>query len=278
MCDRITMNTILELDKISKTFEDLGGFQVLKEIGFKVKKGEFVSVVGPSGAGKSILLFLIAGFLKPTTGKILMENKEVVGIDTSRVLMFQNYILFPWKTVYNNVLFALTKSGLSKEEKNKQVMEYLELVGLTQFRDWYVHKLSGGMQQRVALARSLILKPKILLMDEPFSALDTHQRAHLRKILVEIWEKTKQTIVFVTHHVDEAIQLADTIYVVTCRPASIKKIYNVDWPRPRTNGEKPEMFLRLKKEIKDSLREEFNKSSECNGGVSLLENININSL
>lgn len=256
------MNPTLELNGISKTFDEPDKFQVLNNIGFKVKEGEFVSIVGPSGAGKSILLFLIAGFLKPTAGTILMNGKEIIGIDTSRIIMFQNYMLFPWKTVYGNVLFALTKSTLSKEAKEKLVMKYLNLVDLSQFKDWYVHKLSGGMQQRVALARALILNPKILLMDEPFSALDTHQRAHLRKILVEIWEKTKQTIVFVTHHVDEAIQLADTIHVVTRCPATIKKTFVVDWSRPRADGEKPEMFLRLKKEIKDSLSEEFNKICE----------------
>ncbi|MFA6397485.1 MAG: ABC transporter ATP-binding protein [Candidatus Paceibacterota bacterium] len=271
------MNTILELKGVSKTFEE-DSFEVLKDLDFKVKDGEFVSIVGPSGAGKSILLFLIAGFLKQSKGTVLMNNKEIKGIDTSRIIMFQNYILFPWKTVYQNVLFALTKSKISKKEKEELVMKYLDLVGLTQFKDWYVHKLSGGMQQRVAIARSLILNPKILLMDEPFSALDTHQRAHLREVLIDVWEKTKQTIIFVTHHVDEAIQLADTIYLVTSRPATIKKIYNVDWPRPRSNGEKPPLFLKLKKEIKDSLMEEFEKSCKNNVVEPSLENFITNVL
>mgnify|MGYP001564322350 CR=1 FL=1 len=265
------MNSILELNGISKTFDEQDKFQVLNNIGFKVKEGEFVSIVGPSGAGKSILLFLIAGFLKPSTGTILMNGEKITGIDTSRIIMFQNYTLFPWKTVYGNILFALTKSKLSEDAKKERVMEYLNLVGLSQFKDWYVHKLSGGMQQRVALARALILNPKILLMDEPFSALDAHQREHLRGMLVEIWEKTKQTIIFVTHHVDEAIQLADTIHLVTKCPATIKKTYTIDWPRPRTNGEKTEMFLRLKKEIKESLSEEFNKSCDYNIAGSQIE-------
>jgi len=258
------MNTILELNGVSKIFEESNKFQVINNIELKVENGEFVSIIGPSGAGKSILLFLIAGFLKPTKGEILMNGKKINGIDTSRIMMFQNYILFPWKTVYENVMFSLTKSTLSKEVKKERVMKYLDLVGLTQFKDWYVHKLSGGMQQRTALARALILNPKILLMDEPFSALDSHQRAYLRKTLVEIWEKTKQTIIFVTHHIDEAIQLADTIHLVTNCPATIKKTYKIEWPRPRTNGEKTEMFLKLKKEIKNSLVEEFDKSHNDN--------------
>lgn len=266
------MDIILELKGVSKIFREAEDFKVLNSIEFKVNEGEFVSIVGPSGAGKSILLFLIAGFLKQSDGTILMNGKEIMNIDTSRVVMFQNYMLFPWKTVYGNVLFALAKSPLPKEEKNKLVMKYLDLVGLSNFKDWYIHKLSGGMQQRVALARALILSPKILLMDEPFSALDTQQRAHLRKTLVEIWEKTKQTIIFVTHHVDEAIQLADTIHLVTSRPASIKKTYKVDWPRPRENGNRPASFLLLKQEIKNSLVDEFNKSSQRNEAETPVEN------
>ncbi len=248
---------MLDLIQINKSFGEDNNFEVLKDINISVKKGEFICILGPSGCGKTVLLFLIAGFFKPTKGKIMVEDKLIYKPGCDRIILFQNYVLFPWKTIYKNILFALDNSEMSKNEKHKLVMKYLDLMGLTSFKDWYPYKLSGGMQQRVALARALVTDPKILLMDEPFSALDSQYRQFLRKNLVKIWEKNKKTIVFVTHSLNEAIYLADRIYLLSARPASIKKVYKVNLPRPRDLSSRG--FAKLSKEIERYLSKEFEK-------------------
>ena len=251
---------MLNLIHVSKSF-DVGGvgkLKVLKDINLSVKKGEFVCVLGPSGCGKTILLYLIAGFLKPTSGKILIEGKPAGNPNTERVMVFQDYVLFPWKTVYGNILFGLNKVNLNNRQKKELAIKYLELVGLTEFKDWYVHKLSGGMQQRVAIARALAVNPKALLMDEPFSALDSSYKRHLRHSLEEIWKKTKKTIILVTHDINEAIHLADKIYLMTASPATFKKVYKINLPRPRSSSHK--YFIELNKKIKSDMNDEFKKS------------------
>ncbi len=248
---------MLDLIEVSKSFGENHDFEVLRSINISAKNGEFVCILGPTGCGKTTLLYLIAGFLKPTEGKILMENTQISEPDCSRMMIFQNYVLFPWKTVYENILFALDKSTIDKNEKHKLVIKYLDLVGLVSFKDWYPYKLSGGMQQRVALARALVTNPKVLLMDEPFAALDSQYRKFLRKNLETIWQKTKKTIIFITHSTDEAIYLADKIYLLSARPAIIKDTYDVILPRPRDplNSD----FIKLSKEIEKDLSEEFEK-------------------
>jgi NitT/TauT family transport system ATP-binding protein len=248
---------MLDLTGVSKSFDEGEDFEVLRDLTISAKKGEFVCILGPTGCGKTILLYLIAGFLKPTKGKISMENKPVSGPDSDRMMLFQNYVLFPWKTVYENVLFALDESKMSKSEKNKLVIKYLNLMGLDSFRDWYPYKLSGGMQQRVALARALVTNPKVLLMDEPFAALDSQYRKFLRENLETIWQKTKKTIIFVTHSTNEAIYLGDKIYLLSARPAIVKKAYKVSLSRPRDSLSPS--FIRLSKEIERELSEEFEK-------------------
>ena len=228
------MASLLKLKNLQKTFAAPMAFTVLKDINLEVKEGEFLSVVGPSGCGKSVLLYLIAGFTKPTAGELLIDGQPITIPGTDRMMVFQDYVLFPWKSVFDNVLFALSKTSLSQAEKNKLVTEYLDLVGLLEFKDWHTHKLSGGMKQRVAIARALVSEPKILLMDEPFSALDSQQRKILRKQLADIWQKTKTTVIFVTHSITEAIYLSDRVCVMTDRPAVIKRIYDIDLPRPRS--------------------------------------------
>lgn len=269
---------MLLLQNVSKVFPEIQ-FQVLKDISFSVKEGEFVCFLGPSGCGKTILLFLIAGFLKPTSGQILMDDKPIVRPEISRVLMFQNYVLFPWKTVLENIIFGLAKIDLPKDEKEHLALHYLNLVGLSHFKDWYIHKLSGGMQQRVALARSLIVDPKLLLMDEPFSALDIEYRRKFRKNIEDIWQKTKKTIIFVTHNIEDAVHLADTIYVLTNRPALIKKRYEVNLPRPRSSvGPAWKEFYKIVSQIKKDMREEFEKSNnqEISDSHKLDQIINLN--
>lgn len=256
--------SIIDLQNVNKTFNDEpNNFEVLKDISISINEGEFVCIVGPSGCGKSVLLSLIAGFTKPTSGIVQMKNIPVVKPDRSRILMFQNNILLPWKTVLENVIFGLEKENISKKQKNELALYYLDLVGLLPFKDWYTHKLSGGMQQKVALARSLIANPKILLMDEPFSALDIQYRRYFRKTLEEIWEKTKKTIILVTHDVTEAVHLADTIYVLSACPAKIKSSYKIDLLRPRgLQMADTRAYLNYIKAIKKDLIEEFEKKSD----------------
>lgn len=248
---------MLNLIEVNKSFDENNDFEVLRDITLSVENGEFVCILGPTGCGKTILLYLIAGFLKPTKGQILIENKPVSKPDCNRMMIFQNYVLFPWKTVYENILFALDKLAMNKNEKNTLVMRYLDMMGLVLFKDWYPYKLSGGMQQRVALARALVTNPKVLLMDEPFAALDSQYRKFLRRNLETIWRKTKKTIIFVTHSTNEAIYLADKIYLLSARPAAIKKEYKVNLPRPR-DPLNPE-FIKLREEIERDFSEEFEK-------------------
>lgn len=264
---------MLNLTHISMSFEveGIGKINVLRDINLSVKKGEFVCILGPSGCGKTILLYLIAGFLKQTSGKILIEGKPAGNPDTDRVMVFQDYVLFPWKTVYGNILFGLNKTKLDYQQKNKLVMKYLEIVGLTEFKDWYIHKLSRGMQQRVAIARALIVNPKILLMDEPFSALDTSYRRHLRCNLEEIWEKTEKTVILVTHDITEAIHLADKIYLMSASPAIFKKVYKVNLPRPRDSLNQD--FIELHKKIESDMINEFEKSMKGQETEMPLENL-----
>jgi len=248
---------MLNLIDVNKSFGENDDFEVLRDITISAKNGEFVCILGPSGCGKTILLYLIAGFLKPTKGKIFIDNTPISEPDCDRMMIFQNYVLFPWKTVYENILFALDKSAMNKSEKHKLVIQYLDMMGLVSFKDWYPYKLSGGMQQRVALARALVTNPKVLLMDEPFSALDSQYRKFLRKNLETIWRKTKKTIIFVTHSTEEAIYLGDKIYLLSTRPATIKKVYDVNFPRPR-DSINPD-FIKLRKEIEMDLSEDFEK-------------------
>ncbi len=249
---------MIALNKVSKTFGEKNKFEVLRDISLTVPQGKFICILGPSGAGKSILLELIAGFYPPTSGTITMHQQPITGPDTRRIMMFQNYMLFPWKTVYQNILFGLQTASLSKKEKDHKVWEQLALVGLKDFAHWYTHKLSGGMQQRVALARALISDPDVLLMDEPFAALDSQYRAYLRETLLRLWQKTKKTIIFVTHSVNEAITLADVIYLFSARPAQIKKTFIIDSPRPRPLDSKS--YSTLYQSIENILADEFQKT------------------
>lgn len=254
---RLMSSPTLELVGIKKSFGETEDFEVLREITLSANKGEFVCILGPSGAGKTILLYLAAGFLKPSEGQVLIDGQPAGDPGSNRMMIFQNYVLFPWKSVYQNILFALDQSPLSSEEKDVLVMKYLNLMNLEAFKDWYPYKLSGGMQQRVALARALVTNPKILLMDEPFAALDSQYRKFLRQNLETIWTETGKTVIFVTHSINEALSLADKIYLLSARPAVVQKVYEVKLPRPR-NPLDPE-YIKLRQEIDAVLSEEFEK-------------------
>jgi NitT/TauT family transport system ATP-binding protein len=249
-------NYILELENLYKNFDN--NFEVVKNINLKVKKGEFVCFIGPSGSGKTILLYTIAGFLPASSGKIYAKGKEVDSVGLDRIMVFQDHMLFPWKTVIGNILFGLTNSGLTEQEKHTLAEEYLELVDLSKFKDWPIHKLSGGMKQRVAFARALVTNPEILLMDEPFSSLDSIGRRQLRKNLIKVWQKTKKTILFVTHSINEALYMADTIYIMSSRPITIKKCIHVELVRPRDMSDPN--FVKLLRSIEDDVQLEFDLS------------------
>ena len=232
----------------------------LDNIRLQVKPGEFLCIVGPSGCGKSTLLHLIAGLHQPTSGRVLVDGHPVQGPGTDRILIFQELGLFPWLTVKENVEFGMKMKGVAKATRQEQVERYLRMVHLSQFKDSYTHQLSGGMRQRVALARALATEPDVLLMDEPFAALDAQTRDLLHDELERIWAETGRTIIFVTHNVREAVRLGDRVVVLTFRPGRVKQEYVMDMPRPR-HIEDSEV-AGAAREILGALREEINKSLE----------------
>lgn len=237
----------------------------LDRVELKVQPGEFLCVVGPSGCGKSTLLHLIAGLQSPTSGSVRMDDKPVDGPATDRILIFQDLGLFPWLNVGENVEFGMKMKGLSKAERAERTEHYLRLVHLAQFQDSYIHQLSGGMRQRVALARALASEPDVLLMDEPFGALDAQTRDLLHDELERIWAETGRTIVFVTHNVREAVRLGDRVVVLTFRPGRIKSEFVIDLPRPRHIEDV--VVAQTSREILGELREEIDKSLEQEYGV-----------
>jgi NitT/TauT family transport system ATP-binding protein len=239
----------------------------LDHINLQVKAGEFLCIVGPSGCGKSTLLHLIAGLHPQTSGQILVDGTPVQGPGTDRILIFQDLGLFPWLTVGENVEFGMKMKGVSKAERQEKTRYYLRLVHLAQFKDSYTHQLSGGMRQRVALARALATEPDVLLMDEPFAALDAQTRDLLHDELERIWAQTGRTIIFVTHNVREAVRLADRVALLTFRPGRVKREFPVDLPRPRLMEDIE--VARAARDILGDLREEINRSleEEYQGGV-----------
>lgn len=250
------------LDGISLSYKTNDGSQLLAldNINLKVKSGEFLCIVGPSGCGKSTLLHLIAGLQPATSGKVLVDDKQIEGTGTDRILIFQELGLFPWLTVGQNIEFGMKMKGISKAERKEKTDYYLRLVHLAQFKDSYTHQLSGGMRQRVALARALASEPDVLLMDEPFAALDAQTRDLLHDELERIWSETGRTIIFVTHNVREAVRLGDRVVLFTFRPGRVKREFVVDLPRPRQLEDVT--VAKSAREILDDLREEINKSLE----------------
>ncbi|PYV95203.1 MAG: nitrate/sulfonate/bicarbonate ABC transporter ATP-binding protein [Acidobacteria bacterium] len=253
----------LTLKNLSLTYKANGSSRLLAldGIDLKVKPGEFLCIVGPSGCGKSTLLHVIAGLQQPTAGHVLVDDNLMDGPGTDRILIFQELGLFPWLTVSENVEFGMKMKGIARAERQEKVQYYLRLVHLAQFKDSYIHQLSGGMRQRVALARALATEPDVLLMDEPFAALDAQTRDLLHDELERIWAETGRTIVFVTHNVREAVRLGDRVALFTFRPGRIKREYKVDLPRPRHLEDVT--VAKSAREILDDLREEINKSLEA---------------
>ena len=225
----------VKVSNVSRKFEKDNDTSTLAldNVSMEVDNGDFICFIGPSGCGKTTLLRLISGLDKPDEGEVYLDGKKIEAPGPDRGMVFQEYSLFPWKTVVENIIFGPQMSGIKKKDAIEDAEKYLGLVGLQQFRDSYPYELSGGMKQRVAIARALANEPSVLLMDEPFGALDAQTRNILQQELLDIWEKNNITILFVTHSVDEAVFLADKIVLMSARPGKIKEIIDVGLPRPR---------------------------------------------
>lgn len=226
----------LVIRDLSKIYYDIytgTNVAAAEDISLEIGNGEFAAILGPSGCGKTTLLNMVAGFIPPTRGEILLNGRRIQGPGPDRGVVFQSFALFPWKTVLDNVGFGLKMRGVSKEERDRVAREYIALIGLEGFENRYPHELSGGMQQRVGVARVLANKPDLMLMDEPFASVDAQTRMTLQEELTRIWEARQPTILFVTHDVEEAVFLANRVVVLTPRPGRVRETVPVDLPRPR---------------------------------------------
>ncbi|MEC5383550.1 ABC transporter ATP-binding protein [Aurantimonas sp. C2-6-R+9] len=242
----------IKSEQVSRDFQTVGGvIQALATVNLTIRENEFLCLLGPSGCGKTTLLNLIAGFIPPTSGKISIEGTPITKPGPDRGVVFQDYSLFGWLTVRGNVEFGPRMAGTSVKERRELADYYLSLVGLTKFAEKYPFELSGGMKQRVAIARSLVTKPHVLLMDEPFAALDAMTRSSLQSEVLDIQRAEKKTVVFVTHNIGEAIFLADRIVVMSPHPGRIQEVIDVDFPRPRTRTTSSfnELYERLENTI-----------------------------
>ncbi|MHB1304944.1 MAG: ABC transporter ATP-binding protein [Acidiphilium sp.] len=238
-----------------------GDIEAIRDISLTVAPGEFVSIIGPSGCGKSTLLNAVAGFIRPTAGTVSLDGVPVSGPGAERGMVFQNYSLFPWKTVRQNVEFGLKMRGMPARERRAVARRLLRMSGLLNFENQYPHRLSGGMRQRVGIVRALAPQPKVLLLDEPFGALDAQTRQIMQQVLLQLWQSLRISVLFVTHDIDEAVFLSDRIYVMTARPGCLKAVLPVPLARPRgfDCAASPE-FVALRAELLGLLREESMKA------------------
>lgn len=252
----------IEVKNFSLAYETIEGpVQAVTDTQIQVQPGEFVSIVGPSGCGKSTLLNAVAGFLKPTTGIVTVDGERVNGPSAERGMVFQQYSLFPWKTVRENVEFGLKMRGMPRSQRERAARTLLGLAGLEAFEKHYPEKLSGGMKQRVGIVRALATGPKVLLLDEPFGALDAQTRVIMQQILTNMWQRLKISVLFVTHDIDEAIFLSDRVYCMTARPGSIKAEIPIPLERPRQQSMMMSSeFLALRRGLMSLIREESLKA------------------
>ena len=225
---------VLDVQHLGREFLSAQGpVTALRDISFQVHRREFVCVIGPSGCGKSTLIRIVAGLEQPTGGRILLDGHEIHEPGPDRGMVFQSYTLFPWLTVTRNVMFGLEMKGLDRDQASREALQWIDLVGLARFKDSYPAQLSGGMKQRTAIARALAPSPRVLLMDEPFGALDAQTRSQMQSHLMEIWRNVDVTILFITHDLDEAVLLADRILVLKAHPGEVQELIEVPVPRPR---------------------------------------------
>jgi ABC-type nitrate/sulfonate/bicarbonate transport system ATPase subunit len=253
---------------VAKTYQTHAGdtVEALKPISLEIGEGEFVVIVGPSGCGKSTLLNMLAGFGKPTSGEARVGDDRIIGPSIDRGMVFQSYALFPWRNVMGNVEFGLEQKGISKDERRAIAIKYLQTVGLQDFASKEVDELSGGMKQRVAIARAFATEPSIILMDEPFGALDALSRRFLQHELLRMWQEHRRTIVFITHSVPEAIYLGDRVVVMTARPGRIKTTIDIDLKHPRDTTS--DAFRDIERQIYGELDEELVKTFASEGRIA----------
>lgn len=232
-------SAIIEIDRVSQVFQTSArkDHVALSDISLTIEEGAFVSILGPSGCGKSTLLYIVGGFVSPTSGAAKMKGRAITGPGPDRGPVFQEFALFPWKTVLGNVMYGPRQKGIRTAEAEAQSRALIEMVGLKGYENFYPKELSGGMKQRVALARTLAYHPEVLLMDEPFGALDAHTRTRLQNDLLNIWERDRKTVLFVTHSVDEAVFLSDKVVMMSKSPGRIREVIDIDLPRPRRRSE-----------------------------------------
>lgn len=252
--------TYIRVDQVSHYFQgnvDDQPIPALKDVSFEVERGEFVSLLGPSGCGKTTLLRIMHGLVRPSAGRVVVDGKEVKGPETHRAMVFQDFGLLPWRTTLDNIQMGLEFQGVKKEIRQKTALEMVKVVGLQGFEKHYPHQLSGGMKQRVGIARALSVSPDSFYMDEPFASLDAQMREIMQEELLRIWSQFKTTVVFVTHGIDEAIYLSDRVIVMAARPGRVKLEMNIPFPRPRHGVRATPEFARLREELWEILKSEI---------------------
>jgi NitT/TauT family transport system ATP-binding protein len=252
---------MVEIQAVSKTFrktvkDQTTEIKALTDVTLSVRENEFISIIGPSGCGKTTLLKMIDGLIPSDSGRILIDGKRVTAPGPDRAVVFQSFALLPWRTVLANVEFSLELRRLSKEDRANTARDYLKRVGLADFENHYPHELSGGMQQRAGLARALAVNPAILLMDEPFGAVDAQTRQLLQEELLQLWQRERKTVIFITHSMDEAVYLSDRVVVMTPRPGRVAEVLDVPLPRPRVSEvvRRDSKFVELTNYIWESLK------------------------
>ena len=273
--DRLKQRPVtMEVKGLNKQFGDV---TALKDINLKIHKREFVCVIGPSGCGKSTLIRILAGLEQASSGQVLLNGESVTKPGPERGMVFQGYTLFPWLTVKKNIMFGLLESGYDKGTAESEAREWINLIGLTKFENSYPHQLSGGMKQRVAIARALANRPKVLLMDEPFGALDAQTRAKMQAYLLEIWKNIDVTVFFITHDLDEAVYLADRILVLKANPGEVQEIVEVPVPQPRSPDQfmDPE-FLATKQHIEELIHPPSQQEDEDEDSLNLVRMVHVN--
>ncbi|HCG79145.1 MULTISPECIES: ABC transporter ATP-binding protein [Thalassolituus] len=272
--DRLKQRPVtMEVKGLNKQF---GEVTALKDINLKIHKREFVCVIGPSGCGKSTLIRILAGLEQASSGQVLLNGEAVTEPGPERGMVFQGYTLFPWLTVKKNIMFGLLESGYDKGTAESEAREWINLIGLTKFENSYPHQLSGGMKQRVAIARALANRPKVLLMDEPFGALDAQTRAKMQAYLLEIWKNIDITVFFITHDLDEAVYLADRILVLKANPGEVQEVVEVPVPQPRSPDQfmNPE-FLATKQHIEELIHPP-SEQEEDDDHLNLVRMVHVN--
>jgi ABC-type nitrate/sulfonate/bicarbonate transport system ATPase subunit len=252
---KLTVRNLRKVFQVDEGFGKYSSITAIDGVSLDVRDGELITLIGPSGCGKSTLLMILAGLYDKSAGEVLLDGRPIVGPGLDRGVVFQEFALFPWLTVRNNICFGLKMKGIPAAEHDAIVKRYLKMVKLEEFERIFPHRLSGGMKQRVGIARALAYAPELLLMDEPFGALDAQTRTSLQKMLVDIWAETRKTILFVTHSVREAVFLSDRIVVLSRRPSRVRTIIEVDLPRPRQRLS--QAFIRHEEELEELIAQEI---------------------